>query len=134
MANLLEAVPFLAVRSMDQALAFYRDGLGFEVKLTWEPEGAIRWCQIERDAVHLMLQEYAPGHEAPAEPRGVGVTLTIVCQDALAIHLEARARGLQPDRPFVGNGMWVVGFRDPDGYRLEFESLCDLPEGTVCDA
>jgi uncharacterized glyoxalase superfamily protein PhnB len=27
--------------------------------------------------------------------------------------------------------MWVTSLRDPDGYRLEFESPTDVPEGTV---
>lgn len=27
--------------------------------------------------------------------------------------------------------MWVTSLRDPDGYRLEFESLTDVPEETV---
>jgi hypothetical protein len=26
--------------------------------------------------------------------------------------------------------MWVVGFADPDGYRLDFESPTDVPEET----
>ncbi len=34
-------------------------------------------------------------------------------------------------RPFVGNRMWVTSLRDPDGYRLEFESSTDTPEETV---
>ena len=32
---------------------------------------------------------------------------------------------------FVGNGLWVVTFLDPDGYRIEFESPTDVPEETV---
>jgi hypothetical protein len=27
--------------------------------------------------------------------------------------------------------MWTTGLSDPDGYRLEFESYTDVPEGTV---
>jgi hypothetical protein len=30
----------------------------------------------------------------------------------------------------VGNGLWVVSLTDPDGYRLDFESPTDAPEGT----
>jgi hypothetical protein len=26
--------------------------------------------------------------------------------------------------------MWVTSFTDPDGYRLDFESLTDIPVGT----
>ena len=62
---------------------------------------------------------------------GVGVTISFQCQDALAIYHAAKACGLQPSIPFVGNGMWVTTLFDPDGYRLEFESLTDEPEETV---
>jgi hypothetical protein len=27
--------------------------------------------------------------------------------------------------------MWVTSLRDPDGYRIEFESYTDVPEDTV---
>ncbi|MFN2387148.1 MAG: hypothetical protein ABR576_12850 [Thermoanaerobaculia bacterium] len=41
-----------------------------------------------------------------------------------------RSRAIDAGRPFVGNGMWVTSLRDPDGYRLDFESLTDAPEET----
>jgi hypothetical protein len=51
--------------------------------------------------------------------------------DALGIYREVRKRGLSASKPFVGNGMWVTSLRDPDGYRIEFESSTDAPEETV---
>ena len=54
-----------------------------------------------------------------------------MCADAIAVYHEARARGLDATRPFVGNNLWVTSFTDPDGYRLDFESPTDVPEGTV---
>jgi hypothetical protein len=54
-----------------------------------------------------------------------------MCDDALAIYREVSTRGIQAARPFVGNGMWVTSLRDPDGYRVEFESDTDVPEETV---
>ena len=41
-----EVVPFLPVASMKAALAFYVDGLGFELEDAWRPDGEIRWCQL----------------------------------------------------------------------------------------
>jgi len=41
------------------------------------------------------------------------------------------ARGLKPKTPFVGNGLWVTAFTDPDGYKLDFESPTTIPEETV---
>ncbi|MDQ0466612.1 catechol 2,3-dioxygenase-like lactoylglutathione lyase family enzyme [Caulobacter ginsengisoli] len=130
---LRQTVPFLRVLDMERALAFWRDGLGFEVAISWTPQGSIRWCRIERDGLALMLQDYRHDDgisHPPAGERGLGVSIVIFCDDALAIYHEALGRGLQPDRPFVGNGLWVTGFTDPDGYRVEFESETDQPEET----
>jgi hypothetical protein len=80
-----------------------------------------------------MLQEFwKEGVHAnvPAEKLGAGVATVFLCEDALALYREFRSCGLEVSRPFVGNGMWVISLTDPDGYRLEFESVTDTPEGT----
>jgi hypothetical protein len=51
-------------------------------------------------------------------------------QDALAIYHQITSRGIQARRPFVGNGMWVTTMRDPDGYKIDFDSPTGVPEGT----
>ena len=48
----------------------------------------------------------------------------------VAIYRAVTAKGIKASRPFVGNGMWVTPLSDPDGYRIEFESLTDVPEDT----
>ena len=68
---------------------------------------------------------------SPDGPLGLGVSIMFMCSDALSMHRELTARGLTPSRPFVGNGMWVTSLRDPDGYRIEFESQTDVPEDTT---
>jgi hypothetical protein len=50
--------------------------------------------------------------------------------DVLSLYRAVTARGIKASRPFVGNGMWVTSLSDPDGYRIEFESLTDVPEDT----
>ena len=127
--NVRQAVPFFGVIDMAAALRFYADGLGFEMRLSWSPEGKLRWCWLERGGAALMLQEYTPDRR-PEGALGTGVAICFVCDDAIAIYHEARSRGLDASRPFVGNGMWVTTLHDPDGYRLEFESYTDVPEGT----
>ncbi len=131
--NVRQAVPFFAVASMEQSLRFYMDGLGFTMKNRWIEEGKLRWCWLEIGTAALMLQEYKrEGHDSwqPEGKVGVGVTVYFQCRDALTIYREARARGLQPRTPFVGNAMWVVMFTDPDGYKISFESPTDAPEET----
>jgi lactoylglutathione lyase len=58
----------------------------------------------------------------------VGVSICFTCRDALAIYRELRSKGVEAQRPFVGNAMWVTSVSDPDGYKLVFESLTDAPE------
>ncbi len=114
---------------MVNSLEFYVRGLGFEVKVEWKPNGPTEWCWLERDGVALMLQEYREGF-LPTVPLGTGCAVCIICRDALELYGEFSQRNLSPEEPFVGNGMWVVTIRDPDGYELAFESLTDVPEET----
>ncbi len=127
--NVTKAVPFFGIENMDRALAFYQAGLGFTMKHSWRPEGRLRWCWLDLDAASIMLQEYVEG-KRPDGNLGQGISICFMCQDALAIYREALERGLEPEEPFVGNGLWVTGFTDPDGYRLFFESPTDVPEET----
>ena len=100
----------------------------------WIDEGVLRWCWLELGGAALMLQEFRrEGRNAwvPEGKVGVGVSICFTCRDALVIYRDATAAGLGPATPFVGNGLWVTTLSDPDGYRIEFESPTDVPEGTV---
>ena len=61
----------------------------------------------------------------------MGVSINFTCKDALVIYRDLSSRGVEAKRPFVGNGMWVTGVVDPDGYELLFESPTDIAEETV---
>ena len=127
--NLKQVVPFLWVTDIERSLRFYLDGLGFTLKNKWEPEGRIRWCWLTRGGASIMLQEYLPDHR-PEGVLGQGVTLSFQCEDAVALYREFRSRDLDAKEPFVGNSMWVTVLIDPDGYKLDFESITDVPEET----
>jgi lactoylglutathione lyase len=132
-SNVKQAVPFFGVTDMEASLHFYVDGLGFKMTNNWAVDGKIRWCWLELDNVAIMLQvlfKEGVGPWVPEEKLGVGATISFQCEDALAIYHAATAKGLQPSRPFVGNAMWVTTIYDPNGYRLEFESPTEVPEGT----
>lgn len=131
-SNVKQSVPFFMVTNMDRSLDFYINGLGFELKMKWEPRGKIEWCWLQIDNASLMLQEYR--NNMPAEKLGVGVSVVFMCNDALKIYKEIISQGLSPDEPFVGNNLWVVGLKDPDDYNIFFESPTDVPEETMYSA
>ena len=129
--NLKQVVPFLRVAEMERSVRFYIDGLGFAMKHQWTPEGKLRWCWLTRGGASLMLQEFIKeGPSAPQGKLGEGVSLCFQCEDAVALYREFRSRGIEAAEPFVGNSMWVTVLSDPDGYKLDFESVTDVPEET----
>ncbi len=129
--NVQQAVPFFMVSNIEASLRFYIDGLGFQRTNQWIVDNKIRWCWLQLGGAALMLQEYGPNHPLHNEKLGQGVSVCFQCKDALAIYHETLARGLKPKIPFVGNGLWVTAFTDPDGYKLDFESPTTVPEETV---
>jgi len=129
--NVKQVVPFLRVSEMERSVRFYIDGLGFTMKHEWVPEGKLRWCWLTRGGASLMLQEFLKeGPSAPQGKLGEGVSLCFQCEDAVALYREFRSRGIEAAEPFVGNSMWVTVLNDPDGYKLDFESMTDVPEDT----
>lgn len=128
-----QAVPFFGISDMETSLRFYMQGLGFRLKYNWYDEGKLRWCWLEIGEAAIMLQEFRKeGHDSwrPEGNVGVGVTICFMCKDALALYHEFTSRGIPATEPFVGNNLWVTSVRDPDGYKLDFESPTDAPEET----
>ncbi len=132
--NLKLAVPLFAVTDMQNSLRLYVDGFGFTMHEKWiDDKGKVRWCWLALDKVAVMLQEIkTEGHDAwrPTGKLGEGVSICFICEDAIELYHEFISHGVTATKPFVGNGMWVTTCIDPDGYRLEFESKTDVPEGT----
>jgi uncharacterized glyoxalase superfamily protein PhnB len=134
-ANVKQAVPFFGVTNMESSLRFYVEGLGFTMKRHWIPEGddypsngKICWCWLELGNAAIMLQAFMPERQ-PKEPLGTGVSVCFQCEDSLVLYREFQSRGVTTrNRPFVGNGLWVVPLNDPDGYRIELASPTDAPE------
>jgi uncharacterized glyoxalase superfamily protein PhnB len=129
-SNVKQAVPFFMVVNITNSLNFYVQALGFELKNKWEPGGKIEWCWLELGNTSIMLQEYR--NNIPVDKRGEGVSVCFMCEDALTIYKQILSSGLSTSsEPFVGNNLWVVGLKDPDGYNIYFESPTDLPEETT---
>ncbi|WP_428661203.1 VOC family protein [Runella sp.] len=132
-ANIKQAVPFFIVSNMETSLRYYVEGLGFEMTNHWIDEGKLRWCWLQLGGAAIMLQERHPSIVSPGKV-GEGISICFICEDALAFYHEVTARGIEASNPFVGNSMWVTSLSDPDGYRLDFESSTDVPEGTEFSA
>jgi catechol 2,3-dioxygenase-like lactoylglutathione lyase family enzyme len=132
--NLTQAVPFFRVADMSKSLDFYVGGLGFEIGPKWVVDDRIRWCWLSRSTVAFMLQQFpTEGHDSwkPATPlKGDGVSICVMCEDAIGLYRELKGRGVEASRPFVGNRLWVTQVTDPDGFRIEFESPSEAPEDT----
>lgn len=131
--NVTAVVPFLSVLSMERSVAYYVDGLGFQIRHKWEQDGKLRWCWLALGGAAIMLQEFAtqsPHTLPPGAKPGAGVSFYFICRDAVAIYRNLRSRDIQTTEPEVLNSMWVTGLFDPDGYHLFFESPTDIPEHT----
>jgi lactoylglutathione lyase len=126
--NVKQAVPFFMITNMTNSLNFYIKVLGFELKTKWETRGTIEWCWLQLEKAALMLQEYR--NNIPTERLGQGVSICFMCEDALKIYEQIKTKGITPYEPFVGNNLWVVQLKDPDGYNIVFESPTDVEEET----
>ena len=125
--------PLLQVYDMNEALAFYRDALGFELVQSSDevdtPEGRFfHWCWLKLGSAHLMLNTaYDSGERPPARDRArqMGhddVCLYFECADVDAIADHLRSRGLDVEGPRTAPyGMRQTWLHDPDGYQLCFQ-------------
>jgi lactoylglutathione lyase len=128
--NVKQAVPLFIVKDMEASVNFYVKGLGFSMTESWVANGKLKWCWLVIDNVALMLQEYDEKINMQQEKPGEGVQIFFICEDALAIYTKITSNKISASEPFVGNKMWVVQVKDPDGYKLSFESFTDVPEET----
>jgi lactoylglutathione lyase len=132
--NIRQTVPFFMISDMENSLKFYVGGLGFEIENKWTPHGKIEWCWLKREGGTIMLQEYLKEEPYAAKignKLGEGISICFLCEAALELYNEFLSKGLNPSEPFVGNSMWDVKIKDPDGYVLHFESPTNVREETT---
>jgi uncharacterized glyoxalase superfamily protein PhnB len=124
----------LQVHDMNEALAFYRDALGFApVADSGEvdaPEGRyFHWCWLRLGEADLMLNtawdagERPPARDPAREAGHDDVCLYFGVPDVDAAAAQLRARGLEVEGPETASyGMRQALLRDPDGYQLCFQA------------
>ena len=124
--------PLFQVYDMPTSIRFYRDKLGFEVKMTSAALGGedqFHWCLLELGNAQLMLNTaYEFDRERPVPPdpvRTVAHDDTCVyfsCPDVDAAYEEFRSKGVAVEPPKVSPyGMKQLYFPDPDGFGLCFQ-------------
>ena len=119
----------LEVFDMPTSVAFYRDKLGFAVAQTSGPGDDFTWALLALGGAHLMLNTAYDEGERPTEPEDARVAahtdtaLFFQCQDVDAAHRHLRAKGVEVEEPRLTDyGMRQIWLKDPDGFRLCFQS------------
>jgi catechol 2,3-dioxygenase-like lactoylglutathione lyase family enzyme len=119
-AKLNQTIPILDVRSVEDALRFYVDRLGFEVEFRYEADPD-NYAGVYRDNVFLHMQWQDHEHFASG---GAGqARIRIIVDDPDSLYSEFRNNGALPDGVVVRDTAWGTrefGFRDPDGNGLSF--------------
>lgn len=128
-------VPLLQVHDMTESLAFYRDGLGFEVLDATEPveDGGrryVHWCWLRRGGADLMLNTRYDTGEQPAQrdpshrPGHGNVSLYLSHPDLDALYAELSARGLAPAEIVETEyGARELNLVDPDGFAIAVHEM-----------
>ena len=102
--------PLIQVYDMNEALGFYRDGLGFEIVADFgevdAPEGRyVHWCWLRLGSADLMLSTAYDAGERPPERDPArqaahdDLCLYFNCADVDAIAASLRAQGLEVEGP-----------------------------------
>jgi catechol 2,3-dioxygenase-like lactoylglutathione lyase family enzyme len=124
---------------MPTSVRFYRDKLGFTVKMTSPSLGGedrFHWCLLELGETQLMLNtayEFDDERPVPRDPRRTAAhddtCVYFSCPDVDAAYEEFRSRGIALDRPKVAPyGMKQLYFHDPDGFGLCFQWAAESAE------
>ena len=123
-------VPELTVSDFEESLAFYTQGLGFEVMFSRSGEAAFAYMDFE--GAQLMLEEFHQHGWNVAElkrPYGRGINLQIECSDAgrlrdglvgseYPLYREVEDVWRETGGTVTGSREFLV--QDPDGYLLRF--------------
>ena len=122
-------VPVLFTNDMQQAIAYYRDTLGFTLASAM-PDDNPTWCFLRRDKAAIMLlgsddhdhdqgDEHDDGHEHPAAPAVSSLYLYPSDVDALWNRLKDKVE-VEVALQDMDYGMREFTIRDPNGYALNF--------------
>jgi catechol 2,3-dioxygenase-like lactoylglutathione lyase family enzyme len=120
--------PLIEVFDMPTSVAFYRDGLGFQIIAQSSPGDDFGWGLLRWGDATLMLNTAFEADQRPPAPdpdriAGHGdMTLFFDCLDVDGAYRHLQAKGLAAEPPVVRDyGMKQLNVTDPDGFRLCFQ-------------
>ena len=120
--------PLFVSSDVPRAVSFYRDALGFEVRLAVPPEAPFL-AIVGRDAAQLLLKDPRGSDDEPLDPRPNATLhpqapwdafVHVADPDALAAELAARSLLDAPTVHDRDDGLRGFELRDPDGHVLFF--------------
>jgi catechol 2,3-dioxygenase-like lactoylglutathione lyase family enzyme len=106
-------VPFVHVRDVPRSKTFY-ERFGFEVHNTYDEDGRLVWCWLERHQARLMLAEA----DGPIVASEQAVLFYVYAHDLEQLHSRLAKAGLEPGAIEPGEPGPERQFRvsDPDDY------------------
>lgn len=122
MSTINGVTPFFIVKSIDAALAFYRDGLGFTLVFL-EPDDSPFFAIVQRDGAGLMLKnvgvDAVPNAQRHADARW-DAYFDVSDPDSLAEEFCGRNVKFSSTVEDTHDGLRGFELTDPDGHVLFF--------------
>jgi len=106
------------VKDQDQAIAFYTEKLGFELRADIPFAGSERWVEVAPAGAATTVALVSP---RPGEPTGIETRIALSTSDIDGDHAGLLARGVDVDAEIMRMGDPVppmFWFRDPEGNSL----------------
>ncbi|MEX5236209.1 VOC family protein [Kocuria arenosa] len=117
------AAAVLYVGDQEEALAFYRDTLAFDVVTDADMGGGARWIEVRPRGAQtsIVLSAAAAFGRTPGE----GAYLTFAADDVAATVAELRSRGATVSDPISEPWGTYATVDAPDGHHLQFHERPD---------
>jgi catechol 2,3-dioxygenase-like lactoylglutathione lyase family enzyme len=103
------------VSDQDRALEFYRDKLGFEVRMDGSYGEGLRWVEVAPRGATTTI---ALVSSREANPTGIDTGVRLSTEDATADHAALQAGGVDVDAEIIPYPVPMFTLRDQDGNRL----------------
>jgi catechol 2,3-dioxygenase-like lactoylglutathione lyase family enzyme len=111
------------VSDQDRAVAFYRDKLGFEIRMDGSFGEGQRWIEMAPPGATTTIALVASRED---NPTGIDTGLRLTTNDAAADHATLQDRGVDVDAEVIPYPVPMFTLRDPDANRLY---VVERPEG-----